>query len=306
MLFRNILVAVDGSESSRIASDYAFWLAAKLKSNLYAQYVADPHLADIVSSTEFAEELSMQFSTENPAKAMRAMKRVGLIILNLFKRQSLEQRIEGVQTCIDVGRPIDKILKRASGADLLIVGHHGRGQSRVASHQSTGSVAQKISSEAKKTLLITMQPAESLNQILVGYDGSQYSKKALVLAERLAVAMGLDLKVMHVVPAKKDIAAGKVIMQSAATFLRHYATQYQKAIVAAKGHSAAAKQKFLEQVVFIVREGKPAATLVDYAKQTNSLLVVGAHGAHFHPEDSLGKTATAIVRDMQTSAIIYR
>lgn len=298
MLFENIIVPIDGSDSSRIAADYGFWFASALKAKLTAQNVIDPRMTDLLMAPEFAEETGIKMPLDGAEKLLRAQKRIALLTLDLFKKQSVEHSIDNVQTCIDIGPVANSILKRAAKHDLTIVGHHGRSQQNELEH-ATGSVARKIAIDNTRSVLIASQPIQELGHILMAYDGSATADSALVMAERLAVSLRKELKVVHVAPNKQQFPKAKVLMQRAATHLNKAATAYTSAFDNGK--------QFLDKVTFIVREGQPADTLIEFARMTNGLLVIGSNGSRPRShKEFLGKTSAYIVRKMETSVLVFR
>lgn len=297
-LFEDIVVAVDGSDSSRIAADYGFRLAAALDAKLTGQYVIEPRVSDLLLAPEFAKEAGIKLPLDASDKVQRAQKRIALMTLDLFKKQAEEHSIKDVKTAIDVGSAANCILKRSAKHDLLVVGHHGRGQQ--GEHElATGSVARRVSCDNTRSVLIAAQPVNDLGHILLAYDGSATADSALVTAERLAVSLKKELKIVHVAPTKQQFPKAKILMQKAATHLNKAATEYSSAFENA--------QEFLDKVTFIVREGQPAETLIEFARVTNGLLVIGSTGsrpgAH---KDFLGKTAAYVLRKMQTSVLLFR
>lgn len=298
MLFENIIVPIDGSDSSRIAADYGFWLASALKAKLTAQNVIDPRMTDLLLAPEFAEETGVKMPLDASEKLLRAQKRIALMTLDLFKKQSVEHSINDVQTCLDIGPVATTILKRAAKYDLTIVGHHGRSQQNETEH-ATGSVSRRVALDNTRSVLIAAQPIQELGHILMAYDGSATADSALVMAERLAVALRKELKVVHVAPNKQQFPKAKVLMQRAATHLNKAATSYSSAFDNGK--------QFLDKVTFIVREGQPAETLIEFARVTNGLLVIGSNGSRPRShKDFLGKTSAYILRKMETSVLVFR
>lgn len=298
MLFESIIVPIDGSDSSRIAADYGFWLASSLKASLTAQNVIDARMTDLLLAPEFAAESGIKIPLDASEKLLRAQKRIALLTLDLFKKQSQEHSIHGVKTCLDIGPVSTSILKRSAKHDLTIVGHHGRSQQNEAEH-STGSVSRRIALDSNRSVLVASQPIQELGHILLAYDGSATADSALVMAERLAVSLRKELKVVHVAPSKQQFPKAKVLMQRAATHLNKAATAYSSAFDNGK--------QFLDKVTFIVREGQPADTLIEFARVTNGLLVIGSNGSRPRShKEFVGKTAAYIVRKMQTSVLVFR
>jgi len=283
MPFKKILVAVDGSEYSQIAADYAFWLAAGLDSQLCGQHVVDPRLVDLFVAPEFAEELGFGESIQTAEKVLRALKKVGRVVLDLFSKEAFGRQIK-VETFLDVGYIVEEIVKRAEKHDLLIIGHRGRGQQRIPRELMIGSVAERVAVEAKIPVLIAESPVRSMEEIVVAFDGSEPARGALLMAERLAKLARCRLTAVTVVPSKERLAEGKLTVEQGEGVLREY----------------------WPEEVFLIREGHPAKTLLDYAAERKGLLVVGAYGFRDREDNVLGSTTTHAIRRSGSSVLVYR
>ncbi|MBI4532362.1 MAG: universal stress protein [Candidatus Melainabacteria bacterium] len=283
MPFKNILVALDGSEYSQIAANYGLWLALELESQLNGQHVVDPRMVDFFVAPEFAEELGFSQSVETSEKVFRALKKIGQIILDLFSKEAFARGIK-TNTFLDVGYVIEEIVKRSSNHDLVIVGHRGRGHKKSPAELMTGSIAERVVIESSRPVLVGLHPVDAVEQILVAYDGSEPSRGALLLAERLAISTDKRLKAMIVIASAEQAASAKLTIEQGESYLR----------------------EFHNQDIFLIREGHAARTLIDYASATNSLLVLGAYGFRRPEETVLGSTTTYIVRRAKTSILVYR
>lgn len=282
MPFRKILVAIDGSEYSQIAADYAFWLSNELDATVTGLHVADPRLVELFIAPEFGEELGFDEAADTEDKIFRAIKRIGTVILDLFKKEAASRGVE-VETQMEVGSIVEEVIKRSKDFDLIVVGHRGRGHKRTASHLMTGSVAERIVNEAKTPVLVAVEPQSDILQILVAYDGTDSSRQALLSAEKLAMETRKNLAAMPVVPHSKDPNDVNVAVE-----------QVEKSL-----------QEFHDQDIFVTEEGHHARELIDYANRSDSMVVLSANG-HNGDEHSLGSTATYIVRRTQTSVLVFK
>jgi len=282
MPFRKILVAIDGSEYSQIAADYAFWLSNELDATVTALHVADPRLVELFIAPEFGEELGLDEAADTEDKIFRAIRRIGTVILDLFKKEG-ESRGVDVETHMEVGYIVEEVIKRSGEFDLIIVGHRGRGHKRSASHLMTGSVAERIVSESKTPVLVAVEPLSEVSQILVAYDGTDSSRQALLAAEKLAMETRKNLAAMPVVARSKDPQNVTVAVE-----------QVEKAL-----------QEFHDQDIFITEEGHHARELIDYANRSDSMVVLSGNENNGE-EQSLGSTATYIVRRTQTSVLVFK
>lgn len=282
MPFRKILVAIDGSEYSQIAADYAFWLSNELDATITALHVADPRLVELFIAPEFGEELGGDEAADTEDKIFRAIKRIGTVILDLFKKEA-ETRGLVVETHLEVGSIVDEVIRRSKDYDLIVVGHRGRGHKRSASHLMTGSVAERIVSESRTPVLVAVEPQSEVSQILVAYDGTDESREALLAAEKLAMETRKNLAAMPVVPHSIDPNEVTVAVE-----------QVEKSL-----------QEFHDQDIFVTEEGHHARELIDYANRSDSMVVLSANGNN-SDEQSLGSTATYIVRRTQTSVLVFK
>jgi len=283
MPFKNILVALDGSDCSQIAANYGIWLAGQLNAKLSGQHVVDPRVVDLFVAPEFAEELGFKESMETFDKVFRAFKKIGVVILDLFSKQAFTKGLT-TDTYLDAGYTIEEIIKRADAHDLVVIGHRGRGHQKAPTELTTGSVAERVAFEAKPPVLIAMRPVDTLEQILVAYDGSEPARGALLAAESLAVTTGKKLKAMTVVHSSDRMAEAKLTVEQGESYLREFGSKN----------------------IFEIREGHPARTLIDYANTSNSLLVIGAYGFRSPDSTVLGSTTTYVARRTKSSVLIYR
>ena len=283
MPFKSILVALDGSEYSDIGAHYAFWLAKELSASLSAQHVIDPRMVDLFVAPEFAEELGFSQSVETSERVFRALKKIGKLVLELFSKEAYARGFK-TNDFLDIGYVVEEIVKRSNKHDLLIVGHRGRGHKKTAAELTIGSVAERVAIESDKPVLIAIHPIDRLEQILVAYDGSEPARGALLVAERLAVTTGKKLKVMTVISSAEHKTEAELNIEQGDSYLRD----------------------IHDRDIFLIREGRPAKTLIDYANVTNSLLVLGAYGFK-RPEDTvMGSTTTYAIRRATTSVLVYR
>lgn len=283
MPFKRILVALDGSKYSRIATSFAFWLATNLSAHINAQHVIDPRLADLLVSSEYTEELGLSESLAISEKVFVALRKIGNIILNVAGDEGSGLSIH-VSKFLDEGHAVEEILKRAEDNDLVVVGHRGRSQQHTVSDLVTGSIAERVAVGSHKPVLIAATPIEALKEVLVAYDGSEPSQGALLMAEQLAKKTGLNLKAVTVIPDSTHKAEAELTIEQGSKLLR----------------------ESWEKEVFSIQIGETAPTLVGRANRDLSLLVIGAYGFRNPESNVMGRTVTSIVRNSQCSLLIYR
>lgn len=283
MPFKKVLIALDGSKYSQLASGYGFWLAASLEAKLTAQHVIDPRLVDLLIAPEFAEELGLSATQEISDKVAASLRKVGKLILKVVTSEA-EGRKLNIQTCLDEGHVIEEVLKRAADHDIVVVGHRGMGAQPVVSELTVGTVAERVAVGSKKPVLIAATPIEALNELLVAYDGSEPSQGAVLMAEQLAKMGRQRLKAVTVIPDESHRAEAELTIEQGKKLLR----------------------EFWPEEVFSVQVGNPADCLLETARKNQSLLVIGAYGYRNPEANVMGRTVTSVVRKSSCSMLIYR
>lgn len=283
MPFKKVLIAVDGSKYSQLASGYGFWLAASLDAKLTAQHVIDPRLVDLFIAPEFAEELGLSASAQISDKVFSALRRVGKLILKVLSSEA-EGRKLSLHTVLDEGHVVEEVLKRAQDNDLVVIGHRGMGNQPVLADMTVGSVAERVAVGSKKPVIIAAKAIESMNELLVAYDGSEPARGALLMAEQLAKLGRVRLKALTVIPDKSHEAEARMTIEQGQKLLR----------------------EFWPEEVFSIAEGNAAERLLETAERNQSLLVIGAYGFRNPETNVMGQTVTSVVRTATCSLLIYR
>lgn len=144
-MFKHILVAVDGSESSRLALHEAANLAREQQARLRIVHVVD----------EVKVHWEMEFA--DLAALREAAIQSGREILNRAKLVAQDAGVEAEAKLLEIGMPggriADKIAQEAGAwpADLIVAGTHGR---RGFNHLLMGSVAEGVLRVAPTPLLL--------------------------------------------------------------------------------------------------------------------------------------------------------
>jgi len=145
-MYKHILVAVDGSNTSELALHEAINLAKALDSQL--RFV---HAVDEVSANWYAAGYA------NPAEIWEAMAKTGRDILEKAAATAAEAGCEADTKLIEINIPghrIPEVIAEEANAwlaDLIVVGTHGR---RGLSHVFLGSVAEGIVRVSSKPVLL--------------------------------------------------------------------------------------------------------------------------------------------------------
>ena len=146
-MFRNILVAVDGSKAAIGALDMAIEVADKFGATL--------HLLHVVREMQLPKELGGVADLDKVEKQRgSALKQVGEEILNQAKLVAQSKGVKSIEDSIGAGDPANAIVGYAADKpiDLIVLGSRGLGQVQ---GMLLGSVSRKVSNLAKVPCLLS-------------------------------------------------------------------------------------------------------------------------------------------------------
>jgi nucleotide-binding universal stress UspA family protein len=252
--YRKILVAVDGSESSRNAFRQAIKLANSEKCWITVVSVIPTYGGDL-GSTAFGNVLAAMrepcekalLEAEEIAKTERAL------IKTVCEEGEIHERI------------VD--LADAENCDLIVLGRKGMsGLERVL----VGSVAARVIGHSRRDVLVVpRETAVGWERILFATDGSKFSEAAASKVIDFAKSYGSEVKVLSVVEVTEEFMARapgalEDLVTKAKAFVEDVKTKAVAEGLKAEG---------------IVREGEAYKVITDIAgKEKVGLIIMGSHG----------------------------
>lgn len=273
-MIETILVASDGSEAASAAERNGVGLAGRLRARLSGITVIEDRdvrapKADDLGLPPFPEtDLASYYRARAEAVARRFSERA--------RAESLEAACETVQGAAD-----DRIVERAQGSDLLVMGRDGKGGPyRTA---LLGSTVEGVLRKTAKSTLVVPSGAPVGGPIVLGFDGSPGSRIAANAAVALAGALSESV---HVFVDSKD-----------------------------KGRAVARfdeVRQLLGGLSVPVREtsstlGRPDVKIVDTAREARAgLIVMGAYGRNRITDFFLGSNAAAVTRTSPVAVLLAR
>lgn len=253
--YRKILVAVDGSESSRNAFRQACRIVRHDKSWITTLTVVPPY--------------QDQFQTLNiREKVSRALKLEGQKILDDISTVAQEEDVY-VKFRLEEGSPVDTILDVAEENffDLIVTGR--RGKNRLDRSLIGTVTARIIGLSTCDVLVVPKNTTVAWSSLLVPIDGSSYSASSAQRAIGLAKAYGASIKVISIVDVTEEFQAQA---PDAVENLVSQAWQHVDEV----GRKAHAMDVPAER---FVREGESFKVITDMArKQGTDIIVMGSHG----------------------------
>jgi nucleotide-binding universal stress UspA family protein len=278
-MIKNVLVAIDGSEHSRAATEYALWIAERLNASVTALHVIDivsiegSFLHDISGSLGF--EPYLDFSS----KMREVLEERGRAMLAEFAERAQEAKVR-YETVMDVGVIANEICERARTADVVVIGH--RGINEKFSTGLLGGTAESVTRKCPKPLLVCPMAWKAPERPLLAYDGSQRSASAMQTAADFCASLSLPLAVVHVA---REEASGARVLEEAKRYLASYTIQTSFSLLS--GHAP-------EQIVAKIRS------------DGHDLLFIGAYGHSRIVEMVLGSTTEYVLRNAPCPVFLHR
>ena len=280
-MFRHLVAALDGSESSLRALDVAIELAARAGATLDVVSVEEELPRYLATHEESAAERSTadSYFAHLHDEARRRAERVGIT-----PRATLLRGHE-VQALVDY--------VCADGYDLLVVGH--RGHSGVWG-TFLGSTADKLVGHTPCSVLVIREPgaARVFRRIMLGLDGSPLGQRALEAALELARLAGASL---HGVSVVEGLASG-------GSERGHVWADFFSGVQAAAAAEAAKAGVSFEADI---RQGHAAEVIIAEAKARDcDLIVVGATGHERPWSPTTGGTARKTANEAGSAVLVVR
>lgn len=248
--YKKILVAYDGSPSSRTALQHAFRLAAWIK-----VVAVIPEFQGELNFTGIGniKEVMLGPGRQLLAEASGIAKEAGHCIL----------------TDLAQGEPYERIVQVAAeeNCDCILMGR--KGQHHVELGLMGGVTARVIGHTRKDVLVVPKEADLAWNHILLATDGSVYSSAAVECALALAKEHGTRLTAVSAVYVNDEFSAQapdavRELVDKASAGLE---------VIRAQGQESGV------EVGMVVKEGEPHEVITDLAAELGiDLVVMGSHG----------------------------
>lgn len=252
--YKKILVAFDGSESSKNALHQAFRLANDEKCWITVVSVAPPYRGDL----DLIAIKDVAASLRKPCEeALREAEKIA------------EQERALIKTVCEEGEPYERIvdLADAENCDVIVMGRRGlRRLERVL----VGSVTARVIGHTQRDVLVVPRNTYiGWKRLLVATDGSRYSRVAVEKAIAFARSYGSQLLIISVVDVPTE-------------FYAEAPKAVEDLVRKAKEYTAEAKRQAEAAGVkadTFVAEGDADAAIVKLAKEQKAeMMIMGSHG----------------------------
>lgn len=253
--YRRILVAVDGSESSKNAFRQACRIALEDKSWLTV-ITTIPSYEDLFQMPSIQEKVSIALRAE------------GEKIVAEIKEIAAEEDTY-IKTLLEEGTPFDTIIDTAEEGnyDLIVMGRLGMKRIEKA---LVGSVTARVIGNSQRDVLVfPLNTKIGWNNIMLATDGSKYSISATDKAIDIAHSYGGEVRAVSVVDVTEE-------------FQTEAPEAVDRLVAGAKGFVEEVRKKAETQGVRIeplVREGETYKVITELAKKfATDIIVMGSHG----------------------------
>ncbi len=197
-----------------------------------------------------------------------------------------------------------KLVDRARGADVLVVGSRGLGGFL---QLLLGSVSHHVSTHAATTVAVVRDQADAVadsGDVVVGVDGSAPSLRALHWGAREAARRGVGLRAVHAyaVPSAQRNFSRIVGAETAAQVHDHARAAATELLAGAVDRAQLPADTPVRQ---LVAAGSPAGVLVSTTRP-EELLVCGPRGLSPLQQKVLGSVSDQCLRHAQAPVVLVR
>lgn len=194
LTIQRILIGLDASYHSFAALEAAAELASSLGAELRGLFVEDINLLRL-AELSVAQELQFPFGAQarlNPKRMRRQLRaqaqQAREALVSVCRRRQIEWSFETVRGDVSA-----KVLEEAEQADLLCVGRASR---PVIRQSSVGSTALAAVTRAPYSVLLVSRETRISAPVVVLYEGSAESSRALQIGSQLAEDTGGLLSIL--------------------------------------------------------------------------------------------------------------
>jgi len=279
-MIKSILVAVDGSEYTDSVMKYALQMAKRFGARLrivtvidvrifeWSVYLGVDGFAPVLPSSVYLDE-SRQLLQEKADNVLKKCEEIA-------QKEGVSYTAEKVE-----GSPVEILSNRAAIVDLVLLGAHGEfakwGRSKL-----MGATVEAISRECIKPLFISQKDYREFKKILVPYDGSLNSNRALPYAGYFASQFGAGVTVFTV---DNNLEMAKNVASEGTNYLSSYEVDLD-----------------LE-----IRRGNAEEEIINFSEEGGfDLIVMGAYGHSRIREAILGSTTEHVMRHANIPLLLVK
>ena len=279
-MIKSILIAVDGAKYTDPVMKYAIYMAKAFGAKLnivtvidvrifeWSVYLSVDGFAPVMPSSAYLEE-SKQLLQEKSEKVLQKC-------IELVKDENINYTATKLE-----GSPVEILSSQANIVDLILLGARGEfakwGRSRL-----MGATVEAISRECNRPIFISPQKFTPIKKILIPYDGSVNSNRALPFAGYFASNLNAEANVFTV---SNNEDSAKLVLEEADKYLESFDIQ--------------TKTK--------ARRGHPDDEILNFAgEKSMDLIIMGAYGHSRIKKAILGSTTEQVMRNATVPILLVK
>ena len=276
-----VVAAIDASAYTGSVCRHAAWAAGRLGAPLSMVHVIDP--ADRVAPLDLAGNLILG-EREALLRELGELDATRAKLAQQHGRLLLQQarQLAGVDTAdlrLRHGALVDTLVELEDEVRLFVVGKRGEHADFARGH--LGREVERVVRSVHRPLLVTSRTFQPIQRVLVAYDGSATTRKALAMVAESPLLRGFDIHLVTVgggEGSERGLGDAARVLDGAGL---HATTE--------------------------VIDGHPDEALAAYVdRQRIDLLVMGAYGHSRIRQLIVGSTTTAVMRNCQVPVLLLR
>jgi nucleotide-binding universal stress UspA family protein len=276
--WKRYLVGIDGSDASKAALRIALEIAGRFKGTVTGMHVVDQ---EQVTQSMITPGIPYAPIDIKPLEYYNNLQEIlvknGRQALNEAGKIAKEAGVNWVPTQT-MGLPGDVLARAAKSHDCLFLGERGRGD---VVEKGPGKEVLNVARLCPRPVLVA-EKFHPVNNILIAYDGSSESARALRTAVDLGGKGGYEF---HLLTVSEPQRAGEVTLEEARAYLDAHGVK----------------------VEYHLADGDPSEQIMAKAKEFNcGLILMGAFGHRTFHKMVFGTTAEKILTDCELPVLLAK
>ncbi len=268
-MFKNIMLAVDGSQHTDSVIKTGIAMAKAFHSKIHVISVADIRIfewATAVGADGFVPIVPSGIYQEESKKLLvEKCDKVLQKCAEMLQHENIDFITEKI-----IGSPVDSITEKAQLTDLLILGKHG--EFARWDKKSLGATVEAVTRNIRKPVIVVQQKMQPVKKILVCYDGSSHANQMLQYAGHLAETLMAVIDILCVTNNKQ---LGEHTCTEAKVYLDNYKIKCNTHVI----------------------PGNTEKEILKFANENDSdIITLGSYGKSRIREALLGSTTEHILR----------
>ena len=280
-----VIACIDGSSITLAVCDYATWASRQMDASLDFLHVLGrseyPIPADLSGNIGLgSREHLLQELAELDEKRSRVALEQGRLMLAAAKERAIADGVLNPTSRQRHGELVDTLIEFEHDIRLLVMGRQGEQGDNAGEH--IGSHLENVVRTLHRPILVIPADYSEPQRILVAFDGSATTRKAVEMVAASPLFRGLPC---HVVMVGADRAEAREQLDWARTTLEQAGFE----------------------VTAILRSGHVAEVLCGYRTEHGiDLIVMGAYGHSKIREFLVGSTTTQLIRQAKIPLLLLR